>query len=130
MDRVPTDGEGKARGRLAALTEAGVQTSIGWYADHPTHYQGDAKYATAEAGNALLDAKAQFVAKAVRAIKADTEAQRLFDEFHARGLSPKLWGRSHRTVNRPGESATPSCHPEGEGGRGSYAWLRQMHRAR
>ena len=91
MDRVPTDGEGNARGRLAALTEAGVQTAIGWYADHPTHYQGDASFASAEAGNALLDAKARFVARAVRAIKADAEAQRLFAEFHARALSPKLW---------------------------------------
>ena len=90
MDRVPTDGEGKARGRLAALRAAGVQTSIGWYADQPTHYQGDASFATTAAGHALLDAKAEFVARAVRAIKADNVAQQLFDEFHAGAKAPRL----------------------------------------
>lgn len=88
MNLVPTNDEGKARNRLQALREAGVQTGIWWYADHPTHYAGNASFATATAGNTMLDAMAEGVARAVRAIKADTEAKRLQDEFFARSSTP------------------------------------------
>ncbi|MEZ4863902.1 MAG: creatininase family protein [Caldilineaceae bacterium] len=88
MDLVPTEGEGRARQRLQALRTAGVQTGIWWYADHPTHYQGDAAHATAVAGEQILDARAQFVVRAVRAIKTDSEAKRLQDEFFARSSAP------------------------------------------
>jgi creatinine amidohydrolase len=88
MDQVPTNGEGKARDRLRALREAGVETGIWWYADHPTHYAGDASFATAETGERLLKARADAVVRAVRAIKADTEARRLQDEFFRASPSP------------------------------------------
>jgi creatinine amidohydrolase len=88
MDLVPADDEGKARNRLQALREAGVQTGIWWYADHPTHYAGNASFATAETGERFLDAMAQAIARAVRVIKADTEAKRLQDEFYAASGAP------------------------------------------
>jgi creatinine amidohydrolase len=88
MDKVPDDDEGKALGRLQALREVGVQTGVWWYADHPTHYQGDARTANADAGDRLFDACAEELAKAVRAIKADTEAKRLQDEFYAGSEAP------------------------------------------
>lgn len=88
MTKIPSDGEGKAQGRLQALREAGVQTGIWWYADHPTHYAGDARGASAEAGERILDAMAEAVARAVRAIKADTEAKRLQDAFFAASQQP------------------------------------------
>ena len=59
-----------------------------WYADHPTHYQGDARTANADAGDRLFDACAEALVKAVRAIKADTEAKRLQDEFFAGSAAP------------------------------------------
>lgn len=83
MQRVPTDGEGQARNRLQALREAGVQTGIWWYADYPTHYQGDATLATAETGERWLDAMAQVLVRSIQAIKVDTETKRLQDEFFA-----------------------------------------------
>jgi creatinine amidohydrolase len=88
MAKIPVGDEGKARGRLQALREAGVQTGIWWYADHPTHYAGNAAHGTAEAGERILDAIAQSIARAVRAIKADTAAKQLQDEFFAASLSP------------------------------------------
>jgi creatinine amidohydrolase len=88
MDLVPTDSEGKARNRLQALREAGVQTGIWWYADHPTHSAGNAACATGAAGEEMLDVMADAVARAVRAIKADTEAKRLQDEFFAGSAAP------------------------------------------
>ena len=88
MSKIPADDEGKARGRLQALREAGIQTGIWWYADHPTHYAGNAAHGTAEAGERILDAIAQSIAGAVRAIKADTAAKQLQDEFFAKAQAP------------------------------------------
>jgi creatinine amidohydrolase len=89
MERIPDDDEGAARNLLKALREAGVQTGIWWYADHPTHYQGDARPATAEAGERLLDALTQELVQAIRTIKADDESKRLQDEFYAAAQTPQ-----------------------------------------
>jgi creatinine amidohydrolase len=89
MTRIPTDGEGRARGRLDALRDAGVQTGIWWYADHPTHYAGDAAHGSAAAGEQILDAIAQSIAHAVRAIKADDAARSLQDAFFAAAQAPR-----------------------------------------
>ena len=88
MDKVPADDEGADQGRLASLRAAGVETGIWWYSEHPTHYQGDARPATAEAGDRLLDVMAEAVVDAVRAIKADSEAKRLQDEFFDASRAP------------------------------------------
>jgi creatinine amidohydrolase len=87
LDRV-VPGEGKAGDRLAALREAGVETGIWWYADHPVHYAGDASYATADAGDRLLTAAAQATARGLRAIKDDTTAKQLQDAFYRGSASP------------------------------------------
>jgi creatinine amidohydrolase len=93
MDQVPDfEVEGAARGRLTKLREAGVETGIWWYADYPTHYQGDARPATAETGERLFDLMAEAVVQAVRAVKADHEAKRLQDEFFAASLAPLAGG--------------------------------------
>lgn len=83
MQKVPTDGEGKARNRLEKLREAGVQTGLWWYADYPTHYQGDAAPATPETGERFFDAMAEALANAVRVIKQDSTTQQLQDEFYS-----------------------------------------------
>ena len=88
MSEIPVDDEGRARGRLQALREAGVQTGMWWYADHPTHYAGNAAHGMAEAGERILDAIAQSIARAVRAIKSDTAAKQLQDEFFAASQAP------------------------------------------
>jgi creatinine amidohydrolase len=83
-DVIPDDGEGMPLERLQRLRDLNVDMGVWWYADHPSHYRGDARLATAEKGNAWLDATARGLAKAVRAIKEDTETKRLQDEFFAR----------------------------------------------
>ncbi|SRR5258706_8375843 len=47
-----------------------------------------AAHGTAEAGERILDALAQSIARAVRAIKADTAAKQLQDEFFAASQAP------------------------------------------
>jgi creatinine amidohydrolase len=88
MDRIPNDDEGKAQNRLKALREAGVLTGIWWYADHPTHYQGEASTATAEAGDRLFAAMAEGVARGLRAIKDDAEGPRLLNAFYETSAGP------------------------------------------
>lgn len=83
MDRVQADGEGMPQGRLKALRDLGIDTGIWWYADHPTHFSGEASPSTAEKGERWLAARARALAKAVRAIKDDGTAKRLQDEFFA-----------------------------------------------
>jgi creatinine amidohydrolase len=88
IDKVPAGDEGKARSHLQALRDAGVQTGIWWYADYPTHYQGDARLASPEAGEHLLDMMSQALIRAVRAIKEDSVTRQLLDEFYARSGAP------------------------------------------
>ncbi len=82
MEAVPSEPEGMPLERLKALQDAGVNTGIWWYGDHPTHYRGDAHPASAEKGDRWLDAEGRAIAAAVRAIKRDQEARRLQDEFY------------------------------------------------
>lgn len=83
QDALESDGEGMPQGRIQHLRDLGVMTGIWWYGDHPTHYRGDGVPATAEKGNTWLDARARSLARAIRAIKDDTETKRLQDEFFA-----------------------------------------------
>ena len=88
LERAPADGEGLPLDRLKALNDAGVYTGIWWYADHPTHYRGDGRPATAEKGNRLLDAHARALARTVAAIKRDETTPQLQQEFYAAGEQP------------------------------------------
>ncbi len=88
MTQVPSDGEGAARQRLAQLAAQGISTGIWWYADHPTHYAGEALGATAESGEAMLNQAAAGLASAIRTIKADTTAKALQEAFYAASQHP------------------------------------------
>lgn len=90
MDRIPEKEEWRAQGRLNALREVGAETGMWWYADHPTHYAGDAHPATAETGKRLVEVRAQYIAQAVRAIKADSETAHLQQQFYAGAAQPKV----------------------------------------
>lgn len=90
MEHVPTDGEGDARDRLKELREAGIQTGIWWYADFPTHYQGDAAPATAETGHRFFDAMAEVLARQIKLIKGDSVTKELQDEFYGQHDKPGM----------------------------------------
>jgi creatinine amidohydrolase len=67
---------------------ANVYTGIWWYARFPNHYQGDASGATAERGAALQQIRADAIASAIRAIKADQTGPRLQKEFFEESTHP------------------------------------------
>ncbi len=82
-DQIPANGEGMPLGRLDLLQQKGAYTGIWWYADHPTHYRGDAKPSTAQKGELFLSSQANALARVIRVVKADQETKRLQDEFYA-----------------------------------------------
>ena len=82
-DQLRSDGEGNPRGDQKGLRDAGINTGIWWYADHPTHYRGDGTPATAEKGERWLQAMSRAMAGAIRRIKDDNETLRLQNEFYA-----------------------------------------------
>jgi creatinine amidohydrolase len=84
-DRAPQE-SGADLKRLDLPT--GVYTGIWWYASFPNHYQGDAAGANAARGTALMQARTNGIANAIRAIKADTAGPRLQKEFFEASKHP------------------------------------------
>jgi creatinine amidohydrolase len=66
---------------------AGIPLSfagISWYADHPEHYAGDARTATAAKGYALRDLEVATLVEFIAAVKADQVLPALENEFFGR----------------------------------------------
>ena len=87
MEAITAPEDGLSRERMSRLP--GLETSVSWYADHPTHYAGDARGATAENGRFLFEACVEKVVRQMRAVKADEEIPRLQREFYDRSASPE-----------------------------------------
>ncbi|MBN1975855.1 MAG: creatininase family protein [Anaerolineae bacterium] len=81
MDRVPEE-PAKPLGRLGHLPP--TYTGIWWYADYPDHYAGDARPATLEKGQALIQMGADTLAEYIAAVKADEAVPALNAEFFQR----------------------------------------------
>jgi creatinine amidohydrolase len=81
MEDLPED-PGAALGRLAHLP--GIGTPVGWYANYPDHYAGDGRRGTEEKGELLMESFVAKLVDVIRAVKADTETERLYREFFSR----------------------------------------------
>jgi creatinine amidohydrolase len=81
MDRVP-DQPAQALERLRHLPP--TFTGIGWYSNHPEHYAGDARQASAQKGRALVGWMVDMLAAYIAAVKADEVVPALESEFFAR----------------------------------------------
>jgi creatinine amidohydrolase len=80
MDRVgPLDGSPQ---RDFDLGE--VYSSVDWYSQHPQHYGGDARTATAEKGLLLFNLQVKTLAEMIRRIKKDQRVGQLLGEFYDR----------------------------------------------
>lgn len=80
MDAVDDPANGRPRGHQAGLE--GLDASLRWYADYPTHYAGDARPSTAEKGQFLVDACVRRLARQIRAAKADEWTLDAMRRFH------------------------------------------------
>ncbi len=85
QDRAATE-SGADRNRLDL--PRGVYTGIWWYAKFPDHYAGDGAAGNAALGEFDMNAWADGVADAIRAIKADRISPQLQEEFYAKAGHP------------------------------------------
>jgi len=76
------DREAPALGRLGHLSTKRV--TAGFYADHPDHYAGDARPASAEKGKQFLELQVDHLASLIAAVKADKAAPTIANEFYDR----------------------------------------------
>lgn len=67
---------------------ANIYTGIWWYARFPNHYAGDGSTATKQLGEFDQKNWSNEIAKAVKAIKADTESLKLQNEFFEKAQHP------------------------------------------
>lgn len=81
MERLPAE-PAMPLGRMQNLPS--TFAGIGWYANHPDHYAGDARTATAEKGRKLRQLQVDFLARYIAAVKADQVVPALEKEFFAR----------------------------------------------
>lgn len=84
MERIPEHGW-EPLGRMDHLK--GNQSGIFFYADHPAHYGGDARPATADKGKRMIELLAASLAEFIAAVKADQVQPALEDEFFRRADS-------------------------------------------
>jgi creatinine amidohydrolase len=80
MDRATTE-SGANQKRLAVPD---VYTAIWWYAGYPNHYAGEGAKATREFGELVTEGRLESMRNALKAVKADTQAQALQKEFFER----------------------------------------------
>ena len=81
MERVPQT-PARPLGRYNSLPP--TYTGSWWYADYPDHYAGDARAATLEKGQFLINAMADQLATYIAAVKADAIVPTLEAEFFSR----------------------------------------------
>lgn len=81
MAAVPEPHVGLPQHRLQAFKEAQVKTPFDFYADYPTHYAGEAKWATAEKGERAAKAIIERLARVIRLVREDSVAPALQQEF-------------------------------------------------
>lgn len=81
MERVP-DQPALPLERLAGVP--GNFSGISWYANHPEHYAGDARTASADKGRRLQQLQVDQLAEFIGAVKADDVAPALEAEFFER----------------------------------------------
>lgn len=78
MEKIPKKGT-KALKRLGHLPP--FFSGISWYADFPDHYAGDARKASREKGEQLMNLMVDTLAEFIKAVKKDRTAMKLNREF-------------------------------------------------
>jgi len=73
--------EFKSKGRLKELRKSEIFTGFNWYAEYPHHFAGDPGPATSEIGKIVFDAACDNLCEVIRAVKADSDSEKMNAEF-------------------------------------------------
>jgi creatinine amidohydrolase len=84
MDRVPAANVGKPKARLAEVHKNSIKTPVDFYSIFPTHYAGEATYASAETGKKAAQDITSRLAHVIKVIKNDHETLAVQREFSDR----------------------------------------------
>lgn len=88
-DLVQLDRESRESGLpLKRLRGFPAYNAMAWYADYPNHFAGQPTAATAELGRLALESHIRGLVQVYKAVKKDTTARTLQDEFYARSEAP------------------------------------------
>ena len=79
-----------------------VYSSVDWFSQHPQHYGGDARTATARKGAVLFEGQVKTLAEMVKRIKRDRRVPRLLAEFYDRcdRLDQAVTGKPSKKTRR------------------------------
>ena len=86
MEDLTPPEDGRSRDAQKHLPD--LDNPVGWYADHPTHYAGDARAASSEKGEFLVQAWVEKVVGQMRAVKADRVTAELLEKFYGQAEHP------------------------------------------
>lgn len=78
--------EGLPKKRLKDIPSS--YTGIWWYSDFPNHYAGQAEFASKKKGEYLVETTAKKIAAFLKAIKKDSVAAKLTQEFYEKARNP------------------------------------------
>ena len=79
---------GQTLGRIARVTETGLETGIWWYADHPGHLKAERVEFTAEKGEAIVEDHVAHLARQIRVARDDEITPGLVRDFYDRNDAP------------------------------------------
>jgi creatinine amidohydrolase len=97
-DLVQLDRESRESGLpLKRLRGFPAQNAMAWYADYPNHFAGQPAAATAELGKLSLESHVRGLMQVYKAVKKDTMARKLQDEFYARSEAPLRPAQAQRS---------------------------------
>jgi creatinine amidohydrolase len=88
MDRINPD-ETKAMHRLDYISNAGLYTGIGWYADYPNQVAGDPTNATIERGQYINEYNISRLVNAIKVVKNDNKGMELLNEYYDKHTTPE-----------------------------------------
>ena len=81
MDKVPPKEIGQPTFRLKPLFEKKIKTPVDFYATFPTHYAGEAHYATADVGERAVNNIVNRLTEVIVTIKNDHETLAVQNQF-------------------------------------------------
>ena len=81
MDKVPPKEVGQPQNRLTHIHKKNIKTPVDFYSDFPTHYAGEAEYASAQVGEKAVEVITDRLAQVIKTVRDDDATLKIQQEF-------------------------------------------------